>query len=80
MSQDIGKDRTFLPEQVGPYGVEAVSPDAFALAQIDLHRMEVLASIDAMATRRKRPPQTRTEIIARLSRDLPAAMERLQGE
>lgn len=56
------------------YGIEAVSPDEFTLAQIRLHPHSVLDSIDAMAARRRRSPKTRHEIIARLQYQLPHAM------
>jgi hypothetical protein len=70
--------RDFPPDLLAPYGVEAISSDAFALAQIDLHPAEVLASVDAIAARRLRSPRTRAEIIDSLSRILPQAMDALR--
>jgi hypothetical protein len=54
-----------------------VSADAFTLAQVDLHLDEVVASIDAMAARRRRHPKARVDIIERLRRPLPRAMDAL---
>lgn len=67
--------RDFPVELLEPLGIEAVSQDAFALAQVDLHADGVVASLDAMSARRQRAPKTRDEIIASLSRYLPDAME-----
>lgn len=69
--------RDFPPDLLEPFGVEAISPDEFALAQVELHAELVLASIDAMAARRRRYPKTRSDIIARLQSQLPAAMTAL---
>jgi hypothetical protein len=41
--------RDFPPDLLDPFGVEAISPGEFALAQVDLHPQAALASIDAMA-------------------------------
>lgn len=71
--------RHFAAELLGPFGIEAVSPDEFTLAQVDLHSQAVLESIDAMAARRRRVPKTREEIIARLRTHLPRAMTALAG-
>jgi hypothetical protein len=65
---------TTLQQLLEPFGIEAISPDAFVLAQVDLHPAGVLASIDAMALRRQRSPRTRVEIIDALERRLPTAM------
>lgn len=65
--------RDFPPDLLDPFGVEAISPDEFALAQVDLHPQAVLASIDAMAARRRRHPKTRADIIDRLALPLPTA-------
>jgi len=70
--------RDFPGDLLEPFGIEAISADAFALAQVDLHPGEVLASVDAMAARRRRPPRSRTEIIAALARLLPTAIDALR--
>lgn len=69
--------RDFPPEMLEPFGVEAVSADAFALAQVDLHRDAVAASIAAMAARRVRHPRTAAEVAETLARYLPGAMAAL---
>ena len=69
--------KDFPPDLCAPFDVEAVSADAFTLAQVHLHPHEVLASIDAMAARRQRYPKTTTDIIERLRPLLPTAMAAL---
>lgn len=69
--------RDFPAEALEPFGIEAVSADAFALAQVDLHPEAVLACLDAIAARRRRSPRTRAELIASLGRLLPRAMAEL---
>lgn len=44
--------KDFPPELCEPYDVEAVSADAFTLAQVHLHRDGVLASIDSSSAHR----------------------------
>lgn len=70
--------RDFPLDLLEPFGIEAVSTDAFVLAQVDLHPAGVLASIDAMAARRRRAPKTRAEIIGSLERPLPTSMAALR--
>lgn len=67
--------RDFPAALLDPLGIEAVSADVFALAQVDLHVDGVLRSLDAMSARRQRAPKTRDEIIDSLSRYLPVTME-----
>jgi predicted nucleic acid-binding protein len=71
--------RDFPQELLEPYGIEAVTADAFALAQVDLHRDGVLAAVEAMAARRRRPPKTPDSIIDALSHYLPGAMAALRS-
>jgi hypothetical protein len=67
--------RDFPAHLLGPFGVEAVRADAFALAQVDLHPDGVRASIAAMAARRRRAPKTPQDIVDSLARYLPTAMD-----
>ena len=69
--------RDFPPALCEPHGVEAVSADEFVLHQVHLYRDGVIASIDAMAARRRCYPKTRADIIARLGAELPSAMAAL---
>lgn len=69
--------RDFPPEMLEPFGVEAVSAEAFALAQVDLHPDAVRSSIAAMAARRVRHPRTVVEVAETLARYLPDAMAAL---
>lgn len=66
--------RDFPDALCSPFDVEAVSADAFVLHQIHLAIDGVLASVDAMAARRRRSPRTRIQIIERLSGHLPTSM------
>ena len=70
--------KDFPSNLLEPFGIEAVSSDAFTIAQLDLHPDTVLASIDAMSARRQRPPTTRAGILNSLERHLPTAVERLR--
>lgn len=63
-----------------PFDIEAVSADSFALAQVHLHRDEVIKCIDDMAARRRRPPTTGPDIVRRLGRHLPKAIAALESE
>ncbi|MEX2548406.1 MAG: PIN domain-containing protein [Chloroflexota bacterium] len=67
--------RDFPAALLDPLGIEAVSADVFALAQVDLHVDGVVASLDAMSARRQRAPKTRGEIIDSLARYLPVTMD-----
>lgn len=71
--------RDFPQDLLEPYGIEAVTADAFSLAQVDLHREGVLAAIGAMAARRRRSPKTPDAIIDALARYLPSAMAALRS-
>lgn len=71
--------RDFPEHLVEPFGIEAVSADSFALAQIGLHPEGVLAAIAAMSARRRRQPRTPEEIMAALARPLPRAMQALKA-
>lgn len=71
--------RDFPAEFIDPLGVEAVSADAFALAQVDLHGAAVRACIAAMSARRRRYPKTAAEVMNVLERHLPNAMAALRA-
>lgn len=75
---DTDNLRDFPKELCEPFDIEAVTADGLTLAQVHLRRDEVLTSIDSMAARRRRPPRTRREIVARLGRYLPTAMAALE--
>lgn len=70
--------RDFPSDLLEPFGVEAVTADAFALAQVDLHSEAVHASVAAMAARRRRDPKTPDDIVEALARYLPNAMAALR--
>lgn len=72
--------KDFPPAQLAQFGVEALSPDAFTLAQVDLDREAVAACITTMAARRRHPPMNAGEVVEALSRFLPQAMARLRSD
>jgi hypothetical protein len=71
--------RDFPHALLEPYGIEAITADAFALAQVDLHRDGVFAAVEAIAARRRRPPKTPDAIVDALARNLPEAMAALRS-
>ncbi len=71
--------RDFPAEVLEPFGVEAVTADAFALAQVDLHPQGVSGAVEVMAARRRRSPKTPDAIIDTLARYLPEAMAALRS-
>lgn len=71
--------RDFPVDLLAEFGVDALSPDAFTPAQIDLDRDAVAACINVMAARRRNPPMASPEVVDVLSRFLPEAMARLQS-
>jgi hypothetical protein len=71
--------RDFPGELLEPYGIQAITADAFALAQVDLHPEGVLAAVEAIAARRRRPPKTANAIVDALARYLPEAMAALRS-
>jgi hypothetical protein len=70
--------RDFPASLVEPFGIEAISADAFALAQVGLHADQVMEAVMAMSARRRRAPRTPEEIMEGLARRLPRAMEALR--
>ena len=68
----------FPADLLDPFGVEAISADTFAVAQVDLHADAVVSSIEAIAERRRRQPKTMDEIVDALARQLPMTAEALR--
>ncbi|MCJ7437465.1 MAG: PIN domain-containing protein [Acidimicrobiia bacterium] len=71
--------RHFTSDACAPYGVEAINPDDFGVAQIDLDPITVTKGITTIAQRRTRAPKTGPEIMERLARELPKSMEALHA-
>jgi len=69
--------RDFPAVQLERFEVEAIDVDAFVLDHVGRDPGAVLASVDAMARRRRRPPRTRDEIVDVLRQRLPSAMAEL---
>jgi hypothetical protein len=61
--------RDFPAAVLTQWDIEAVSPDAFVCAQIDLDRDVVYGAITRIADSWRNPPGTPTDVIARLERD-----------
>ena len=61
--------RDFPSTALTVWGVEAVSPDAFVRAQIDLDRDVVYAAVTRIADSWRNPPGAVADVIARLERD-----------
>lgn len=72
--------RDFPLDLLAEFGVDALSPGAFTLAQIDVNRDAVAACITGMAARRRNPPLTSREVVDALSRFLPESMARLRSD
>ena len=72
--------RDFPPESLDIWDVQAVHPDDFILAQIDLDRDVVYGEITRIADSWRRPPGTIEDVLARLERDgLVASVAALRG-
>lgn len=71
--------RDFPLDLLAEFGVDALSPGAFTLAQIDVNRDAVAACITGMAARRRNPAMTGREVVDALSRVLPEAMAGLRS-
>lgn len=61
--------KDFPADLLRPWDVEAVSPDAFVLAQIDLDRDVVYGAITRIADSWRTPPGTVNDVLGRLERD-----------
>lgn len=61
--------RDFSVETLRQWDVEAVSPDAFVRAQIDLDRDLVYAAVTRIADSWRNPPGTGGDVLDRLERD-----------
>jgi predicted nucleic acid-binding protein len=61
--------KDFPSESLAPWDVEAVHPDAFVGAQIDLNDRIVYSTVQQIADSRLKPPATVSEILDYLERD-----------
>jgi predicted nucleic acid-binding protein len=60
--------KDFPPENLGPWDVEAVHPDAFLEAQIDLNPQIVYAVLQRIADSCRKPPLTVANLVESLER------------
>lgn len=60
--------KDFPPEALAPWDVEAVHPDAFLEAQIDLAPQVVYGAVQRIADSWRKPPGTVDDVIAWLER------------
>lgn len=61
--------RHFPIDALGPWNVEAASPDDFVRAQIDLDRDLVYAAVTRIADSWRHPPASVPDVLSRLERD-----------
>ncbi len=61
--------RDFRADTLRQWDVEAVSPDAFTRAQIDLDRDLMVAAVTRIADSWRNPPGTVEDVLSRLERD-----------
>lgn len=61
--------KDFPNETLAAWNVEAVHPDDFVLAQIDLDRQRVFAAVQRIADSWRKPPGTTGDVLDRLERD-----------
>uniref|UniRef100_A0AAU2JLP4 PIN domain-containing protein n=1 Tax=Streptomyces sp. NBC_00049 TaxID=2903617 RepID=A0AAU2JLP4_9ACTN len=61
--------RDFPAGGLEPWGIEAVHPDDFVLAQLDLDYPTVFASVQQIADSYSRPPMTHDDVLDLLERD-----------
>lgn len=66
----------FPPEATHPHGVEAVHPDDFLLAMLDLDAELVLWALARQAADLKDPPMTRDEVLDALAATVPRFVAR----
>jgi predicted nucleic acid-binding protein len=72
--------RDFPSESLAAWDVQAVHPDDFVLAQIDLDRDVVYGEITRIADSWRKPPGTIDDVLTRLERDgLVASVAALRG-
>ncbi len=62
-------NKDFPPAALEPWGIEAKSPDAFILEQIDLSRGTVQGAIQRIADSRRNPTATFLQVLGLLERD-----------
>jgi hypothetical protein len=71
--------KDFPAEVLGPYGIEAIHPDDFIVAQIDLDDIAALAAFRDMRARKKNPPLDAEQFTQALERNgLVATAQRLR--
>jgi predicted nucleic acid-binding protein len=61
--------KDFPSADLAAWDIQAVSPDEFVLAQIDLNRDLVYAAVTRIADSWRNPPGTAADVLARLERD-----------
>jgi hypothetical protein len=72
--------KDFPTETLKPYGIEAIHPDDFLVAQLDLDEFSALAAFRDMRTRKKDPPFNAEEFALALERNgLVATASRLRA-
>jgi hypothetical protein len=71
--------KDFPGDVLAPFGLTALHPDDFIVAQLDLEQLAALAAFKDMRARRKRPQESADEFAQTLERNgLPATAARLK--
>ncbi len=71
--------KDFPSDALAPFGLTALHPDDFIVAQLDLEQLAALAAFKDMRARRKRPQESAEEFAQTLERNgLPATAARLK--
>jgi PIN domain len=61
--------KDFPKEMLAPWSIEAIHPDEFIVAQMDLRPITALAAFKAMRSRRQRPQESAEQFAAALERN-----------
>lgn len=61
--------KDFPAADLGPWNIEAKSPDAFILDQVGINGRVIAASVQQIADSRVNPPEAVEDVLAQLERD-----------
>jgi predicted nucleic acid-binding protein len=64
----VTSDKDFTQEALGPWGIEAKTPDDFVLDQIDIADRMIWGCVQQIANSRTNPPETVEDVLGQLER------------
>ncbi|PTX99581.1 PIN domain-containing protein [Verrucomicrobia bacterium LW23] len=70
--------KDFPADALQPFGIRALSTDAFVLEMIGMHADQVAGAVSEIVARLRNPPQTVTQYLDSLSRTLPQSSQILR--